>query len=168
LRSFAFICGPISSEIRNPKSEIDKMFNQDRTELRRTFAEAWRKAEAGEPLEPLEQQLASIIREHPEYHALLANPDAALDRDFPPEAGEGNPFLHLALHTAILEQIATDRPTGIRALYQRLVRRAGDAHAAEHRVLECLAAALWQAQRDNAPADEQAYLECLRRLTGSS
>lgn len=139
------------------------MFSQDRGDLRRIFLEAWRKAREGAPLQPLEQQIAALIREHPEYHPLLEDPQTALDRDFPPEAGEGNPFLHLALHVAILEQVSTDRPPGIRDLYQRLVSSAGDAHAAEHRILECLAAALWEAQRGGGVPDEQAYLECLRR-----
>jgi len=140
------------------------MFSQDRDSLRRYLAAAWTKAEAGLPLEPLERQIAALVREHPEYHALLADPERAVARDFAPELGEGNPFLHLSLHLALLEQVATDRPPGIRDHYQRLVRRSGDAHRAEHLVMECLAKTLWEAQREGRPPDEAAYLACLARL----
>ena len=140
------------------------MFSQDRDSLRRYLAAAWAKACAGELLEPLEHQIASLVREHPEYQPLLADPEGAIGRDFAPEAGQTNPFLHLGLHLALLEQVATDRPAGVRAIYQALVRRSGDAHAAEHLAMECLAQALWEAQRGQRPPDEGAYLECLARL----
>jgi hypothetical protein len=139
------------------------MFSQDRDTLRRYLASAWHKAEAGLPLEPLEHQIAGLVREHPEYQPLLADPETAVGRDYTPEAGETNPFLHLGLHLALLEQVGTDRPAGIRAHYQRLVRRTGDAHRAEHLAMECLAQALWDAQRTRHPPDEAAYLECLAR-----
>jgi hypothetical protein len=140
------------------------MFSQDRDNMRRYFVDAWRKARSGEPLEPLERQIAETIRAHPEYHTLLEAPDAALAREYFPEGGETNPFLHLSLHIAILEQVGTDRPAGVRALYQRLVRSAKDAHEAEHRIMECLAQGLWEAQRSGLPPNERTYVECLERL----
>ena len=141
------------------------MFSQDRDSLRRYLAAAWAKASAGEPLEPLEHQIADLVRGHPEYQPLLADPEAAVGRDFAPEAGQTNPFLHLGLHLALLEQVTTDRPAGVRDRYQALVRRSGDAHVAEHLAMECLAQALWEAQRRRQPPDEAAYLEHLTRLT---
>lgn len=140
------------------------MFSTDRETLRRYLASAWHKAEAGAPLEPLERQIAALVREHPEYQPLLADPEVAIERDFAPEVGESNPFLHLGLHLALLEQVTTDRPPGVRDQYQRLVQRAGDAHTAEHLAMECLAQALWEAQRTQRQPDEAAYLECLARL----
>jgi hypothetical protein len=141
------------------------MYSQDRDNMRRYFLEAWGKAAAGEPLEPLESQIAGVIREHPEYHALLEKPEAALSREFFPEDGETNPYLHLGLHLAVLEQVATDRPPGIRAHYQQLAASAGDVHEAEHRIMECLAESLWEGQRKGRPPDERGYLACVERLT---
>jgi hypothetical protein len=138
--------------------------HQDRDALRRFYFTAWDKARRGAPLEPLERQLAELIGEHPEYHAMLERPDALLDRDFGPEGGETNPFLHLGLHMAIREQVGTDRPPGIRALWQRLSLQRGDAHAAEHSMIEALAETLWRAQREGRAPDEQAYLGALQRL----
>lgn len=141
------------------------IFGSDRAELRRMYASAWRKAEAGEPLSPLEAEIAAVVGEHPEYHAALA--DDGLAAEYTPEGGESNPFLHMGLHLAVREQAATDRPPGIRAARDALAARLGDRHAADHAIGECLAEALWRAQRDGGAPDERAYLEAVRRLAGS-
>lgn len=140
--------------------------DQDRSGLRRHYLEAWRKHRAGAPLEPFEFQLVTVIEQHPEYHALLEDEALALARDYQPESGQSNPFLHLGLHLAIREQVATDRPPGIAAVHRELARRLGDVHEAEHQMLDKLGEALWYAQRTGRPPDEGAYLESLRRLCG--
>ena len=140
------------------------LYGQNRDEIRRVYCAAWDKHQQGQPLEPLEQQLVAIIALHPEYHTLLADHDAALARDFTPETGQTNPFLHMGMHLAIREQLATDRPAGIIAAFGALMARVQDAHEAEHRMMECLGEALWQAQRSGQVPDEARYLECLRQL----
>ena len=142
--------------------------DQDRSGLRRHYLEAWRKRCAGTPLEPLEFQLVTVIEQHPEYHAQFEDEALALARDYQPESGQSNPFLHLGLHLAIREQVATDRPPGIAAVHRELARRLGDAHEAEHRMLDKLGEALWYAQRTGRPPDEAAYLESLRLLCGAA
>lgn len=137
--------------------------DQNREQLRRLYVEAWRKFRAGSPLEPLEGQVAAVIAEHAEYVPLVESAQA-LERDFTPEGGRENPFLHMGLHLAIREQVATDRPAGIRSIHERLCQRLGDTHAAEHRMMECLGEALWEAQRFGRMPDEQQYLEKLRQL----
>ncbi len=140
------------------------IFGQDRDELRRMYARAWQKRTAGAPLSALESQIAEVIELHPEYQPVVTIGDVG--RDYTPEAGETNPYLHMGLHLGLREQIATDRPAGIREIYRALAARIGDAHAAEHRMIDCLAEALWDAQRRNAAPDERGYLEKLRRLGG--
>lgn len=137
---------------------------QNRDQLRRMYLEAWRKFSARAPLEPLEAQLAAVIAEHPEYVAWLEAGDAALGAEFTPEEGRENPFLHLGLHLAIREQVATNRPAGIAEIHKKLSERLGGAHEAEHAMLEPLGEALWEAQRQGRMPDEQVYLERLRRL----
>lgn len=138
--------------------------DQDRSALRRLYAEAWRKRRASLPLEPLEDQIATVIEEHPEYQPLLQDEAGVLSRDYAPEGGQSNPFLHMGLHLAIREQVGTNRPAGIAAVHAELCRRLGDHHAAEHRMIECLGEALWHSQRSGLPPDESAYLESLHRL----
>ena len=139
------------------------LYGSDRDDLRRAYVEAWSKSRAGHVLEPLERLLVEVVAEHPEYHAALESPDA-LTREFPPEAGRTNPFLHMGLHVAIREQIATDRPPGVRKLYAKLLPRFADAHRLEHALMECLAETLWDAQREGKAPDEVRYLERVRRI----
>jgi hypothetical protein len=134
----------------------------DRRSMRARFLAVWRKMQERIPLEPLEAIIAEVIDAHPEYHALFARGDDLLDAEWTPEGGESNPFLHLGLHVAIREQLAADRPPGVRAAYDALCRRTGDPLAAEHHMVECLAETLWHAGRSGLPPDEAAYLRCVR------
>ncbi len=137
------------------------IFSEDRGELRSMYAEAWRKQQAREPITALEAQIAAVVAEHPEY---LGAVTGDLETDYSIADGKTNPFLHMGLHLGVREQVATNRPGGIRAIYEKLVSDAGSPHAAEHRMIDCLAEALWDAQRNNSAPDEAAYLEHLRAL----
>jgi hypothetical protein len=138
------------------------MFNPSREQVRRFFCEAWRKHRERQILEGAEVTAADLIEQHPEYHALLENPEAAVEQEFTPDNGQMNPFLHLSLHLAIADQISIDQPLGIRAIYDTLRLRL-DVHETEHVILECLGETLWRSQRDGKPMDAVSYLESLRR-----
>lgn len=138
-------------------------FIQDRESGRRFFLEVWDKHQKGMPLEPLEELVLGVIIEHPEYHDWLVQADAML-REFTPEQGITNPFLHMGMHIAIREQVSSDRPAGIAVLYRRLLPEFASAHDLEHRIMECLGETLWIAQRDNTLPDENSYVDCIRRI----
>jgi hypothetical protein len=140
------------------------LFGQDRDQLRDFYCRAWQASREGRPLQPLQAQIVAVIERHPEYQPLLEKPDRALNREYLPESGETNPFLHMGMHLAIQEQVDTDRPPGMRDLYKQLLKMVGDAHALEHRLMECLAETLWAAQRHGRPPDEAGYLACIRGL----
>jgi hypothetical protein len=140
------------------------IFSSDRETLRRMYREAWQKHSAGQPMSPLEAQIAGIVAEHPEYHGAIT--DSALHCDYLPEGGQANPYLHMGLHLALREQVATDRPPGIRQLHQRILARTADLHDGEHRMIDCLAETLWEAQSSHTAPDEGRYLERLRQLAG--
>ncbi|HEY4972874.1 MAG TPA: DUF1841 family protein [Steroidobacteraceae bacterium] len=137
--------------------------DQSRDALRAAYREAWRKWRERVPLQPLEAQIADVVAQHPEYHALLQT-DAGAAEDSSADAGRENPFLHLGLHLALRDQLATDRPQGIAAVHARLASRPGSRHALEHRMIEVLAAVLWEAQRSGRAPDDAIYLERLQRL----
>lgn len=139
------------------------MYAPSRDQARRFLAAAWEKFRAGQPLSALEQLAAELVAMHPEYHALLEDADRHLGRDYSPEAGETNPFLHLSLHLAVAEQLAIDQPAGIRAHYVRLRAARGDEHAALHAIVECLGEVVWQSQRTATPPEAALYLSCLER-----
>ncbi|HWI37725.1 MAG TPA: DUF1841 family protein [Burkholderiales bacterium] len=135
------------------------MFDPTRDQVRDTFFEAWRKYRAGEPLVGMETLAADVALAHPEYHAILDHPDRYREKDYT----EANPFLHMSLHMALEEQLSIDQPPGIAASFEALLRRHGERHEALHEAIECLAETVWRAQRDNAPPDGAAYLDCLAR-----
>jgi hypothetical protein len=139
------------------------MFVPTRDQVRQFFIDTWARHRRGEPLEPLQCMALEVIALHPEYHGLLERPERFRDRDYAPETGTLNPFLHLSLHLAVSEQLSIDQPRGIRAQFERMLAALGDRHAALHALLECLGETLWQAQRLGGAPDESAYLECLRR-----
>ena len=139
------------------------MFAPSRDQARRFFFDSWRKYRAGETLSALERIALQVILLHPEYHALLDAPERNLDRDYAPEHGAMNPFLHLSLHLAIEEQLSIDQPPGIRTAFEQLRAKTGAEHDAKHALLECLAETIWQAQRGNTAPDQALYLECLEQ-----
>lgn len=139
------------------------MFTHDRQQLRQMYYNTWQKLQNKGSLEQLEKQIADVIIQHPEYHRIIENPDLS-ESDFPPEFGETNPFLHMGLHLAIREQIATDRPHGITLLFKQLTQKLGNPLIAEHQMMDYLVEALWQAQRNNTVPDENQYLKNLREL----
>jgi hypothetical protein len=139
------------------------MFAPTREEARRFLTDAWMKHRAGQPLEGLERAVCGIVALHPEYHALLEDPARNIERDWTPESGQANPFLHLSLHLAVAEQLAIDQPPGIRAEFERLRALKTDEHAALHALLECLGEVIWQSQRLGVPPDAKLYLDCLAR-----
>lgn len=139
------------------------LFGNSRDELRRSWLQAWQRAQGNAVLSALELQLVTLVREHPEYHVWLERGESALNTEFSPEGGTVNPFLHLSMHLALREQVATDRPNGIARIHSRLAAKS-DAHEAEHSMMEALGKALWEAQRAGRAPDERAYLEDLERL----
>jgi|SRR5215469_5335560 len=142
------------------------LHGESRSDTRQTFFEVWRKMRDGAPLTALETIVADVIRLHPEYHAMLDDAGKTLDKDWLPEGGETNPFLHMGMHIAVREQVSIDRPSGIKATYEALLKQTGDVMRAEHEMLECLGETLWRAQRENRLPDERSYLACIKRRAG--
>jgi hypothetical protein len=157
---------PATSEIPDEqlslRPPLSSFGSPTRDQLRQAYSDAWRKHVAGSPLTPLESMLADVIGLHPEYQALVQDGDAALA--FEPGAAPvaENPFLHMGLHMAVREQVAIDRPPGVRDLHRRLQAQCGDVHGAEHALMEALAETLWEAQTDGRTADENRYLSLAR------
>ena len=142
------------------------MFNPSQEDVRRYFCDAYSKSQAGEPLEPLQALAAQWIAEHPEYHADLANADAAVAAVYatePTPLQAGNPFLHLSMHLSISEQCSIDQPRGIRQAVELLAHKRSSVHAAHHAAMDCLGTMLWESQRAGRAPDGQAYIDCVQR-----
>jgi len=139
------------------------LFDPSRDEARNFLFESWRKHRARELLSPLEDLAVQLIAKHPEYFAVLENPNQYQEKDYLPEHGATNPFLHLMMHLTIEEQISIDQPPGIRAHFVRLTRKMESEHDAQHHMMECLSEMIWQAQRDHIQPDAAVYFACLEK-----
>jgi uncharacterized protein DUF1841 len=129
-----------------------------REQLRRTYTEAWAKHLTHSLLTPLEALITDVIGAHPEYQGILANADIAIAFEQNSAGDTENPFLHMGLHLAVREQLSIDRPPGIRDLHRQLQAQYGDAHLAEHALMEALGEELYAAQRSGQAPDEKQYL----------
>lgn len=139
------------------------MFGQNRQQLRQYYHDVWQKAQNNQSLSALETGIAQVIERHPEYQSIFKS-DSSLEQEYFVEDGKTNPYLHMGLHISLHEQISTNRPAGIRALFPQLQAKFGNAHDAEHHMMECLTESLWLAQRNNQPPSEEDYLTALHTL----
>jgi hypothetical protein len=144
------------------------MFNPSRDQVRQFFFDVWAKYRAGQALAGAEQPALEAILAHPEYHGVLDQAERFRERDYLPELGETNPFLHLSMHLALAEQVSIDQPAGIRERYRKLLKFHGDAMQAQHEAIDCLAEMVWQSQRSGTPYEPAAYLDCLDRKAGGA
>ena len=141
------------------------MFEPTREQVRDLFFGAWQKYRAGYPIAGMDAVALDIILAHPEYHELLASPEAYREKDY---GGEANPFLHMSLHLALEEQLSIDQPTGVVSKFNKIVEgKSGDRHSAIHEAIECLAEMLWYSQRHGTAPDAASYLDCLERRARS-
>ena len=139
------------------------MFQPSQHDVRRFFCSTHARQRAGMPLDAMQLVAARWIDEHPEYHAELADEEAALAAVYTVEDGRTNPFLHLSMHLSITEQVAIDQPSGIRQAVELLAARRNSLHAAHHEVMDCLGEMIWASQRSGLPPDGQAYIDAVRR-----
>jgi hypothetical protein len=138
------------------------MFTPSQFDVRRFFCDTYQKHQTGQILTPLEAIARDWIMLHPEYAAILADPDAAMAADYSVERGTSNPFLHLSMHLTISEQLSIDQPPGIRAAHRQLAGRLDSEHEAQHQIMECLGQMIWNSQRSGLPPDGAAYLACVQ------
>lgn len=147
--------------------KILNMYDVNTHDVRRFFAHVWSLRFQPLQLDALQQNVLTIIEAHPEYHHYLEDVENYLDKDWLPEGGESNPFLHLSLHLSLQEQASIDQPPGIQEIHKVLCRRyGGDWVRAEHDMMDALAETLWEAQRSGKGLDVNAYMTKLRRLIG--
>lgn len=138
------------------------IFSDNRDDLRQFYVDAWRKTRNGETLEPLEAIVSKIVEMHPEYHSLIEDAELAKSKEFSPDLGEANPFAHMGLHIAVHEQLTTQRPVELKALYQKALHKLKEPHEVEHLIMDCLAEMIWASQKNATLPNEKKYLKCVK------
>ena len=141
------------------------LMQPSQADVRRYFCATYAKWRANQPMDAMETLIAGWMEQHPEYHADLADVDAALAAMQKPDlAGQANPFLHLSMHLSISEQCSIDQPRGIRQAVELLSKRLdGGLHDAHHAAMECLGQMLADSQRSGLPPDGATYVAAVQR-----
>lgn len=139
------------------------LIQPSQADVRRFFCGVYAKARTSTPLEPMEMLVSQWIDEHPEFHAELADVDAALARMHEVDSTRENPFLHLSMHLSISEQCSIDQPRGIRQAVELLSHKLKSLHEAHHRTMECLGRMVFESQRSGRMPDGGVYIDCVQR-----
>jgi hypothetical protein len=111
----------------------------------------------------MEMLVSQWIDEHPEYHAELADVEAALASMLKVDPNKENPFLHLSMHLSISEQCSIDQPRGIRQAVELLTHKLNSLHGAHHQTMECLGSMVYESQKAGRMPDGEAYIACVQR-----
>jgi len=143
------------------------LYGDQRSDYRKIFFQAWEKHRTSQPLEGIETIIVDVALAHPEYHDILEQKEKYEDKDYLPEMGQTNPFLHMSMHVSILEQLSIDSPRGIRQHFRKLLLKKGDDHETQHLIMECLGEMIWQAQQSRTPPSERVYFSCLKKILES-
>lgn len=137
----------------------------DPKKLREIFFQSWQKHLQGAPLMPMESLIVDVIQAHPEYWPLFENSDHFQSYENEKFALDQNPFFHLSCHLVIREQVIMDKPTGIRALYEKSCAKTQDPIATEHKLIPALTQILTeQFDPQNHEANEALYLDNVRKI----
>ena len=139
------------------------LIQPSQADVRRFFCGAYAKSRSGSKLEPIEMLASQWIDEHPEYHAELADVDAALAAMLDVNPARDNPFLHLSMHLSISEQCSIDQPRGIRQAVELLTHKLNSLHDAHHQTMECLGRMVHESQHAGRMPDGEAYIACVQR-----
>lgn len=132
------------------------MFGLNKDSFRQQFLATWEKHKNNLELSPLEKQILDVLQAHPEYHAVIENLNET------DESEKSRAFMHMGLHIALVEQVSTDRPVGIRDLFIDSVKKLQHVHVVEHHFMDVLGQFMWEMARENKAPDDNVYLEKLR------
>ncbi|MDX8403766.1 MAG: DUF1841 family protein [Mariprofundaceae bacterium] len=131
---------------------------------RQIFWDAWQRAKEGLPLDAMQVRIVRVIEMHPEHHHFFDDLEDFLERDFQVDDGM-NPYLHLSLHLALEEQVATRQPLEVGTALEHMMTTKGiDRHDALHHILEILAESVYLSQREGRDPDVLQYLTRVKEL----
>lgn len=135
-----------------------------RIHMRMSMLKAFEKYQSQEILSALEQQIVSVILSHPDLKLFFSQGEKCIDFECAPFDLAQNPFFHIALHLSLFDQVNFDRPAGIKAIYEMLIKQFQNETTAQHAMMACLQQTLQTALQTRSEPDELAYLQAVRKL----
>jgi hypothetical protein len=113
-----------------------------------------------------EGRYAEVMLEHEEeYFNQFEMADLTYNYQYDPDTEE-NPFLHIALHVVVENQLEAGQPTEVYQFYDSMRKRKCSHHDAIHLIAALLAPLIVIALQRNGAPDEELYRSLLRKYKG--
>jgi hypothetical protein len=146
-----------------PVGNSDPVFSSTMRRMSRaSYADIWRRGIAKEPLEGEDALFFEIMQQHPEYSHCWEHAAELGDREVLIHGV--NPFLHIAIHSVVENQIAQRNPPETDQALFRLTRSGLDRHDALHHILQVLTPLMWDVMQKKVPFDNETYRRRLRAI----
>lgn len=138
--------------------EVLRALNRDR------MHSIWKRAKAGdfEGLSEEESLLAKIMLEHEEEFFNDFEFADVTDRKYDPDE-EGNPFLHISIHSVIENQIAQRDPIEVFQFYNAMKNKKCSHHQAIHLIGAILAPLMYSVLKERVEFDIETYRDLLMK-----
>ena len=110
-----------------------------------------------------QKHFAKIMLEHEdEFFKAFEFADAIADREFDPDTGT-NPYLHMAIHSVIENQLESKDPVEALQFYNAMRQKKCSRHATLHLMGAILAPFMLKTLQNNTPFDLDSYKKLLKK-----
>ncbi|MFQ5597888.1 MAG: DUF1841 family protein [Nitrospiria bacterium] len=131
------------------------------------YAGIWTQLKQGAELSDEAEEVAKVLREHPEFDPFWGQGGAALQ----PQEIEGyivNPLIHTRLHVIIERQIFEQNPEEVKDVFRVLLDHGTSRHEAIHQIAGLWGDLYFRSIRQGSFFDEYGYVEALKGLCSFS
>ena len=131
---------------------------------RKEFHRIWEDSKAGKALEGEEKVIAHLMKQHPEFHQQFEMADvyADIDLQYDPDK-EVNPFLHIAIHTIVENQLAANDPPEVAEFFKRRKYKNETRHETSHMVGVLIMEHIFEIVKNGVSFDLDRYKRNLKK-----
>ncbi len=122
----------------------------------------WQLAQAGAELDGRDRRLAEVLGQHPEYHHVWKDVESLGGEDLTLDGV--NPFVHVAMHHVVEDQLANNDPPQTALTLEALLKAGTDRHDGVHAIAAVVAQEMYDMLRVGRVFDRDAYVEALHDL----
>ena len=128
------------------------------------FHSIWEDSKAGKVLEGDEKVIAHLMKQHPEFHQEFEMADvyADIDLQYDPDK-EVNPFLHIAIHSIVENQLAANDPPEVAEFFKRRKYKKETRHETSHMVGLFIMEQIFEILKNGVPFDLDRYKRDLEK-----
>jgi hypothetical protein len=131
---------------------------------RKKFHQIWDDLKAGKSLEGEERVIAHAMEQHPEFHQQFEMADvyADINLQYDPDK-EVDPFLHIAIHSIVENQLAANDPPEVAEFFKRRKYKKETRHETSHMVGLLITDQIFEILKNRVPFDLDRYKRDLEK-----